>query len=150
MLSLNFIKRSMPSTVKETVLALLRANRLPRHIQHIIRDGSLSDAVARQTFLGIHHHTSLHENVFCTGSPGVVVECQRNFNFLPIKLPTAYCSHSEVTAIFHCICKYFEFFERQALNQLKCIFADVSQVGLIFDVRYSIFDPDSTGLVCMI
>jgi len=26
-----------------------------------IRDGSLSDAVARQTFLGIHHHTS-HEH----------------------------------------------------------------------------------------
>ena len=27
-----------------------------------VRNGRLSGAVARQTFLAIHHHTSLHEN----------------------------------------------------------------------------------------
>ena len=108
-LSLNFIKRSMPSTVKETVLALLRANRLPRHIQH---NNTRRKPVRCCRATNIPWNSPPHVSswkCFCTGSPGVVVECQRNLNFLPIKLPTAYCSHSEVTAIFHCICKYFVF-----------------------------------------
>ena len=67
--------------------------------------------------------TRLFVKIFRTGSAGVIVECQRNFNFLPINLQlivrTANFLQS-FTASVNTLCLLFE---RQALNQLRFIFS---------------------------
>jgi len=70
----------------------------------------------------------LFMKIFRTGSSEVVVvvECQRSFNFMQIKLQlivrTAKFLQS-LTAAVNTLCLLFE---RQVLNQLKCIFLCMS------------------------
>ena len=88
----------------------------------------------RAKLLGIHHYTSLHEN-FRIGSSRVVVECQRHFNFLPIKVQlivrTAKFLQS-FTASVKTLCLLFE---RQALNQLRCIYSAYGKVRSACQLR---------------
>ena len=67
-------------------------------------------------------------NIFRTGSSGVVVECQRNFNFLPIKLQLIVRTAKFLqyfTAPVNTLCLLFD---RQVLNPLKCIFSAYGNV----------------------
>ena len=115
---------------QETVLALLRAKCLP-----ILLYATEACLMLSRDKHSLEFTTTRLMNIFRTGSSEVVVECQRNFNFLPIKLQlivrTATFLQS-FTASVNTLCSIFE---RQALNQLKCIFSAYGNVHTACQLR---------------
>jgi len=80
---------------EETVIAILRSKCLP-----ILLYATEACPMLSRDKQSLEFSTSrLFMKIFRTGSPVVVDECQRNFNFLPIKAHP----NCQVSAIFYCI-----------------------------------------------
>jgi hypothetical protein len=83
--------------------------------------------------------TRIFMKLFCTGSPSIVKDCQRYFNFLPIKLQLVNRTANFLVKIIASQNNMCALFSTQASQQLTDIFAEFS-VQSIYQLRNAIDD----------
>jgi hypothetical protein len=104
---------------EETVLVLLRTKCLPI----LLYATEACPMLARDKHSLEFTLTRLFMKIFRTGSPAVVAECQRNFNFLPIKLQLTIRTAKFLQTFAASENSLCSLFQSNATMQLNCMFS---------------------------
>ena len=111
---------------EEVIISLLRTKCLP-----ILFYGIEACPLLKRTRHSFEFSvTRIFTKVFCTGSPSIVKECQRHFNFLPIESQITMRTASflaKFTASLNSMCSLFSC---QANRQLNEIFTQFNVVSI--------------------